>query len=574
MMNDSPPANPRILVCYERGDADAQAARLVEDLRRLSSFDNVATWYDYGPQYFAHLLSCRWQPLLIIAVAGPAIGRPRQTETPEYQDLVARLGSIQFAVREWDRQVATLLVGGAAEIFARLPPEQQRLLDARYPPIEIRDEHWREDLDERLIRHLWPGWLPPPADEAGRGEPYRPTADELEQQTIRYYERLRAEQQSAMRVAKEYKGDQMLAERWEKASESGGASPRFGGGTGGATSFEATGGGGAAPVEDESPPEADPPIILSGGDEERPAPPTPAPASPVPAPSPRGAAPAPPASDVVECTVFAPPEVRPESSFLVQVFAHLTHEDAAVALLAKEADEEAEKRGSKSLDAEVARGSRLTFHLRLPGMQVDEPAQHLTWRGEPEAVQFGVTAGARVGGVIGTVTVSQNEVPFGHVKFKLTVSAGGGEPAADGLGDEGRAAQSWARYRKAFISYASDDRDEVLKRVQMLARLKIDFFQDILTLEPGERWERELYRHIDDSDVFFLFWSKAARDSEWVLREIRYALGRRGADEFKPPEIVPVIIEGPPLVEPPKELADLHFNDPILYFLDRAGRAP
>jgi hypothetical protein len=193
------------------------------------------------------------------------------------------------------------------------------------------------------------------------------------------------------------------------------------------------------------------------------------------------------------------------------------------------------------------------------------------WRGEPEAVQFGVRAGAAHGGVIGTVTVSRGEVPFGHVKFKLTVAA---EPAATGARDEeARAAQSWARYRKAFISYASKDRDEVLKRVQMLARLKIDFFQDLLSLEPGERWERALYRHIDESDVFFLFWSTAARDSEWVLREIRYALDRRGGDEFKPPEIVPVIIEGPPLVKPPPELDDLHFNDQILYFINRQGGA-
>ena len=47
----------------------------------------------------------------------------------------------------------------------------------------------------------------------------------------------------------------------------------------------------------------------------------------------------------------------------------------------------------------------------------------------------------------------------------------------------------------------------MMKRVQMLARCQISFFQDILALEPGERWERKLYEYIDQCDVFMLFWS-------------------------------------------------------------------
>jgi hypothetical protein len=101
----------------------------------------------------------------------------------------------------------------------------------------------------------------------------------------------------------------------------------------------------------------------------------------------------------------------------------------------------------------------------------------------------------------------------------------------------------------------------------MLARLRIEYFQDLLSLEPGVRWERELYRHIDRSDLFLLFWSTAARESEWVRKEILYALQRKQSDDFAPPEIVPVPIEGPPPVPPPEELAHLHFNDSLLYVM-------
>jgi len=103
----------------------------------------------------------------------------------------------------------------------------------------------------------------------------------------------------------------------------------------------------------------------------------------------------------------------------------------------------------------------------------------------------------------------------------------------------------------------------------MLKALRVGFFQDVLNLEPGERWEKALYRHIDESDLFLLFWSTNARQSKWVLQEVHYALKRKGGDEFAPPEILPVPIEGPPPVLPPKELADLHFNDPLLYFMTK-----
>lgn len=102
----------------------------------------------------------------------------------------------------------------------------------------------------------------------------------------------------------------------------------------------------------------------------------------------------------------------------------------------------------------------------------------------------------------------------------------------------------------------------------MLTAAGIKFFQDVLDLEPGERWEPELYRQIDASDVFFLFWSRAAKESPWVEREWRYGLERKG-DGF----IRPVVIEGPPPVEPPETLRHLHFNDKVLYFLAEATKS-
>ena len=107
----------------------------------------------------------------------------------------------------------------------------------------------------------------------------------------------------------------------------------------------------------------------------------------------------------------------------------------------------------------------------------------------------------------------------------------------------------------------------MLRRVQMLKLLKINYFQDLLDLEPGIRWERELYKRIDTADVFYLFWSTSAKNSEWVRKEIQYALELKQGDDKLPPDIIPVIIEGPPVPEPPEELRHLHFNDRLVYFM-------
>ncbi|MFH1116978.1 MAG: toll/interleukin-1 receptor domain-containing protein [Pseudomonadota bacterium] len=79
---------------------------------------------------------------------------------------------------------------------------------------------------------------------------------------------------------------------------------------------------------------------------------------------------------------------------------------------------------------------------------------------------------------------------------------------------------------------------------------------------PGGRWKRQLYRWIDDSDAVLLFWSSNAKNSEWVMKECDYTIRTKGV-EF----IIPVIIEGPPPVEPPPELNSLHMNDRLLCFM-------
>ena len=44
----------------------------------------------------------------------------------------------------------------------------------------------------------------------------------------------------------------------------------------------------------------------------------------------------------------------------------------------------------------------------------------------------------------------------------------------------------------------------------MLQALKISYFEDLLDLEPGDRWWPRLETAIDQCDLFLLFWSSDA----------------------------------------------------------------
>ena len=284
-------------------------------------------------------------------------------------------------------------------------------------------------------------------------------------------------------------------------------------------------------------------------------------------------------ADPVDCTVFAPPSVAQGDRLLVQVFAHRPDQAEETRGLAQEIDEHARKRGFKSLEMGIERGTSLTFHLHVPGIKLAMSTQRLVWQGRPTYVEFAVQAPSEVpiGTVIGRVTVSRDNIPIGSIMFRLAIVEKNGAPRAPNtllsdtianrrgsllpVGDRIR------RYKKAFISYASKDRSEVLKRVQMLRLARIRYFQDVLKLEPGDRWERKLYRHIDRSDLFLLFWSTNAKESKWVLEEARYAIKRKGGNDLAPPDVIPVIIEGPPVPKPPEDLAHLHFNDYLIYFM-------
>lgn len=274
-------------------------------------------------------------------------------------------------------------------------------------------------------------------------------------------------------------------------------------------------------------------------------------------------------AESADVAVFCPPSVCRATSFLVQAFLYPPAQAELARAHAREADAGADRRGMLSLPLDLPQGTRIDLRLEMPGLRVEEPDTMLVWRGATTSAQFEVAVPDDLapGTVIGRIRLSIAGVPCGTLRFQVIV-------AARATSEPARAAEvAVRRYRRAFVSYSSRDRAEVLRRVQAFRIAGLSVFQDVLDLEPGDRWERGLYREIDACDVVLLFWSRAAAESPWVAREIDYALARKQGQDDRPPDIQPVPIEGPPIPAPPEKLRHLHFNDALLAHIAAAQDA-
>jgi hypothetical protein len=220
-------------------------------------------------------------------------------------------------------------------------------------------------------------------------------------------------------------------------------------------------------------------------------------------------------------------------------------------------------KGTKSLPLILRRGAQVEIAFSADGLVVDDPVQSIVWQVEPAYCQFlaRIPTGTSGQSFFPVVRVSVDGQLVGPIKFRLASDDTASQPASEPLGDHA------GPYRYAFVSYASKDREEVLKRVQMLEVLKTEFFQDILSLDPGDRWEKKLYVNIDRCDLFLLFWSQAAKDSQWVIKEAEYALAHQQRHPQSEPDLVPVVLEQS--VPPPENLSAFHFNDRIGYLIER-----
>lgn len=265
--------------------------------------------------------------------------------------------------------------------------------------------------------------------------------------------------------------------------------------------------------------------------------------------------------DDVHFSVTSPPDVSPGECFVVDVWAHLHDQQKEVLRRARNAVSGGRIQAKSKGSFEVDRGSVLLVELGVKGLLVDEPCDFILWKGTIANATFPVTVpdDAVPGTRSGSARISLRGMQIGRLDFVIRV---GPVPSnAQRLHTE----EVW--FKRAFASYASGDRDEVLARVHGMQKAapQMSVFMDVLSLRSGDEWEQEILRLIPEHDIFYLFWSAHARDSKHVEKEWRCALETRGLDFIDP---VPLV--SPEQVPPPSELASKHFNDWTLAFRRRS----
>ena len=273
-----------------------------------------------------------------------------------------------------------------------------------------------------------------------------------------------------------------------------------------------------------------------------------------------------PPFDLVRFSAIAPATVKPGSSFVIELWAHLEELADQVATRAREARAGQPIHISSRGPLRVPQASDIRARLSVPTFNMAGDEDTIVWTGTignatfPVLVPRDSKAGTHVAEFL--IFVGALQAARLHLEIEVAPAASTGDcvPAQRRLLER--------RVEKAFASYASEDRSEVLARVQGIVKALpgIDIFIDLVSLRAGEHWEKRIAEEILTRDVFYLFWSIAASRSPWVDKEWRTALMLRGIDY-----IDPVPLQLPALAPPPPELSDLHFNDWTLVVSRRSG---
>jgi hypothetical protein len=259
--------------------------------------------------------------------------------------------------------------------------------------------------------------------------------------------------------------------------------------------------------------------------------------------------------DTVEFGASYPQGVQIGVPFIVDAWVFPQELREAALRRAKEQDAAA-KRAPRAAGVR-RRGSRITVKLELRSCEVEPRAQTIFWNGTISKVSFAALAKGDVprGKMIGTLSFLIKGLRIGQVAFELALV-----PTKQ---DERQVVRG-AAVRNAFASYAGKDRRRVLARMQGLKELGVNVFMGARNLKANDPYPLHLLKHIDDSDVLYLFWSRHAQNSEWVEREWRYGKARKGI-EF----IDPVPLVDPRLVSPPEALGEENrFENWVVAYLE------
>ncbi|MEO8611451.1 MAG: TIR domain-containing protein [Chloroflexota bacterium] len=200
--------------------------------------------------------------------------------------------------------------------------------------------------------------------------------------------------------------------------------------------------------------------------------------------------------------------------------------------------------------ADVPEGAFVTATPQMDGFQFNPPSATVGFYKDWHRFDFEVRAkGAPLNQAAnGLLTFSVEGIIVADVPLSVYV----GETLSTANGQASAVAKA---YQAIFCSYSHQDQQIVARAERAYKALGLDYLRDVLSLKSGQDWSDELLNLINKADIFQLFWSHAAAESDHVRSEWEHALQVAG---WKANFIRPVYWEDPkPVI--PGELKHLHF---------------
>lgn len=205
---------------------------------------------------------------------------------------------------------------------------------------------------------------------------------------------------------------------------------------------------------------------------------------------------------------------------------------------------------------EVPSESTITVIPDIPGLNFDILEANLRLWEDVQSVEFRFkpTTDLQCHLYEGWVHFWLESIALADVRIKIFVSD-------DKTHDVYQAAMAEANshpYRAIFPSYSNKDETIVERLDVYAASFGDEYFRDLTRLRTGQSWRPELMKFIQTADVFQLFWSSQAAESQYVEDEWRHALTER-AKRNDPYFLRPVYRTPKPQQPIPDDQNGVHF---------------
>ena len=257
--------------------------------------------------------------------------------------------------------------------------------------------------------------------------------------------------------------------------------------------------------------------------------------------------------DTVYSSVFALSEAKLESNMIIQVYLHIAEMTEKVIHMAAEADHNASRRDYIPLQMRLKYGDLVDIELSLYGnVKVYHDKKTVTWQGDFTKCSFNyqIPADLDAQELSCVVNIIVNGALIGDMRFITRIV------------NTPRNLYSKIiprTFSKIFISYSHKDLQRAIDFAYAFRTQGVRYFFDRHTLGIGDVFNEKIIEYIDSADLFILFWSKNAAESDYVKKEMQRAL-QHAYPQLSLTEatlkICPFSIE--PRAELPAEMRDIY----------------